>query len=203
MGDMIANLFVNIFGALIFLFLFWKKLKDDHVPEIIFSAAYLIIGAIAVSYFVSLKFFPDWFFWSEVVAISAAFAFSVYKFRMSLYETLDALVISILPWFSLTFLKDSVVNSSLTSFIGFIVILIFIFIYYFLESRYKRFTWYRSGKIGFSGLSTLMILFLVRAGTSLYTNRVLTFTGIYEPYLSGGLVIISILTILYLGKIEE
>lgn len=206
---MIANLLVNILGVLIFLFLYWKKLKEDHVPEIIFSSAYIILGAIFASYLFTLKFLPNWLFWIQILAISLAFGISVKKFRMRLFETLDALIISLLPWFSLVFLKDSVINSSLISFIGFVAVLFLIFIYYFLDSRYKRFTWYKSGKIGFSGLGTLTILFLARATTSLILPSVLTFTEVYgggtnpEPYISGLLTLVSAITILYLGKIEE
>ncbi len=200
---MIANLSVNTLGILIFLFLYWKKLKEDLGVEIIFSSAYIIIGAILASYFMAIKFLPNWIFWMEILGLILSLSFSIYKFKMKIFETLDATVISLLPWLSLTFLKDSVVNASIASFISFVSVLIFIFIYYFVDSRYKRFTWYRSGKIGFSGLFTLFVFFLVRSTTSLIIPSVLTFTSVFEPYISGALSLLSILVILYLGRIEE
>src|SRR3990167_5372358 len=204
MGSMIANLAVNIGGSLIFLFLYWKKLKEDHVAETIFASGYMVVGGIFAAYFLAFKFFPGWIFWTEILAIFLAFSFGVYKFKMRPFETLDGLIVSLLPWFSLSFLKDSVVNSSLNSFISFVAVLIFIFIFYFLDMRYKKFTWYKSGKIGFSGLATLSVFFLTRASTSLKLPHMLTSTSTYgsalkaEPYLSGTLVLLSILGIFYL-----
>lgn len=203
MGDMIANLLVNLSGALIFLFIFWKKLKEDHASEIIFSSAYTVLAGILAGYLLSLNFFPEWFFWSEVIGILIGYVISIYKFRVRVFETLDSLVISLLPWLSLTFLKDSVVNSSLISFISFVAVLLFIFIYHFMDMRYKRFTWYRSGKIGFSGLATLTLFFITRAAIATSFGAVLSFVSVYEPYISGALAFMVALVIFNLSRKEE
>lgn len=202
MALMIANTFVNLLGIFLFLFLFWKKLKDDHASEIIFSCAYTILGSILVAGLISKNFFPEWFFWSEFIGALLAVGFSILKFRMRLFETIDGFVISILPWISVFYLKDSVTNSSLPSFIGFVVVLFLMFIYYFLETRYKSFAWYKSGKVGFSGLVTLFLFFLVRSGASLIEPHMLTFTSI-EVYLSGSLALLSLILVVYLGRLED
>jgi hypothetical protein len=131
------------------------------------------------------------------------FSFGVWKFKMRGYEVFDALVVSMLPWMSFIFLKDSVVNSLLSSFIGFIAILFFISIYYFLDLNYKRFTWYKSGRIGFSGLTSLFLIFLTRAALATQFPAVLSFVLEYEPYLSGSIAFTLVVIIFFLSRSEE
>lgn len=197
---MIANIGVNISGLLIFLFLFWRKLKDDYVSEIIFSAASFILLGLLIGFFVALRFFPIWLFWSEFVGIIIGLTFAILKFNLRTYETLEAVVVSLLPWFGIFFLRDSVVNSSLISFIAFGVVLALVLIYYFFDLKYKNFTWYRSGRIGFSGLATLGLFFLVRSAVAIFTPSVLSFVGNLEPFISGIFAFVSFVLIFNLGR---
>lgn len=63
MESMLVNILTGFSGALIFLFLFWKKLKDDYSSEIIFKSAFSIIIGVLISWGLSLKFLPDTYLW--------------------------------------------------------------------------------------------------------------------------------------------
>lgn len=148
---MFANLGTHFLGAVIFLFILWKKLKADASAETIFSLGFLVIFAILAS----LKYF-----WLLVILVIAVSALCIRKFKMRFNEVFDALVIALLPWISIVFLKNSVTSSSLSEFIKFIVVLILICLYYLIDTNYKRFIWYRSGKIGLAGGVTLLLLII-------------------------------------------
>ena len=150
---MLANLAVTIFGLLIFLFLFWKRLKEDYAAEIIFKAATYILAGICLGWAASAKFFPAWFFWAVVAGAAVGLSFAILRFRVKFYETLEAFIISSLPWLGLVFLEDSVTHSSFSSFSAFLVILIMVFVTYYFDTHYKGYAWYKSGKIGFAGLA--------------------------------------------------
>src|SRR5688572_29660961 len=102
---MIANILTNLIGVLVFLFIFWKKLREDYTSETIFSLAALIFAGMIISSIVSFNFFPEWFFWSGVVGILLGFFIGIFRFKTRGYEVFDAIVILILPWISFIFLK--------------------------------------------------------------------------------------------------
>lgn len=197
------DLAVTILGALIFLFLFWKRLKEDYAGEIIFKSATYILVGIGAGWALSLKFFPDWFFWTSVTAGLIGFAFAILRFRLKFYETLEAFIISPLPWLGLVFLKDSGVHSSFSSFLAFIAILIMVFLSYYFGTHYKRFTWYKSGKIGFAGLAVAVVFFLSRAAIAMSKVTMLSFVGRSEVIISGIMAVTGILLLFNLGKVKE
>lgn len=197
-----VNLGVNLLGILIFLFIFWKMLKEDYVGEIIFSSSSFILLGIFVGYILSLRFIPPWFFWLEFIGAIFGLLISINRFKVRFYEAMEASLVGLLPWLGLTFLLDSITSSSLVSFIAFLTCLALIFFYYFLNLKYKSFSWYRSGKIGFSGLSVLGIIFLIRSSVAIFLIPVLSFVGKAEVFVSGSLAFTAFLLIFNLARKE-
>ena len=199
---MIANILVALVGLIVSLFIYWRRLREDYPSEIIFSSALVTYLLIFIAWATSYLFFPGWFFWLTFLGLVLGVILSVFRFRIRFYESLEGMVFSVLPWLSFIFLMDSVAQSSLISFIGFVVVLVFIFIFYYFESHYKNFAWYKSGKIGFAGLATMGVFFLVRAAIAIFFTSVLSFTGKFEVYISATLAFLSFLMIFNLGRKE-
>lgn len=171
---MLVNLGTGILGVLFFLFLFWKKLKEDYSSEIIFKSAFSIIIGILIGWGIALRIYGP-FLWLSFLGAILGLIFANSKFKIRFFESLEAVVIAGLPWISLVFLQNSVQTSNLTSFFAFLFILILIFIYYYFDQHYKNFTWYKSGKIGFSGLATLIIIYLTRLVVAILRVGVISF----------------------------
>lgn len=163
---MFANILVYFLGAVIFLFIFWKKLKDDTTSDIVFSVGFLVIAAILVT---------QKYFWLQLIAITLAASFGIWKFKMRINEVFDALVIALLPWLALVFLKTSVVKVSAPAFVGFIMILVLIGVYYLVDAHYKKFTWYKSGRIGLSGAVVSILFVLIYIVLATFLPNVLSF----------------------------
>lgn len=200
---MIILFITNTLGLLVFLFIFWRKLKEDYASEIIFKSALSTLTGMIVGIFVSWKFFPQGFLWMAFFGALLGIGVSSYKFKERFYECLEALVIASLPWISFIFLSDSVANSSLVSFFAFLITLVVMFIYYFFEQHYKGFSWYKSGKVGFAGLATLGIIFLVRSAIAVGRFNVISFVTGYEAILSGAAAFITFLLVLNLGRQKQ
>jgi len=200
---MLVNFGLSVLGILIFLFIFWKRLREDYAGEVIFQSGTCITIGIGLGWAFAAKFFPDWFFWTSLLGGAAGLMLALIRFGMKFYETLEAFIISSLPWLGLVFLKDSVVASSLSSFLAFIVILIMVFISYWLDLHYKGFTWYKSGRIGFAGLALAALIFTIRSFLAISRVTMLSFVGKYEAIVSGGLAFICFLLLFDLGRIKK
>lgn len=193
-----ANFFIVLASYLIFLFIFWKRLKEDYVSEIIFSTAFLsIVGRIGFWYLGSF-FIPSYFFWLALLGAILGLLVGILRSRMNFFETVDAFIFASLPTLTIIFLEDSAKNSSLTSFIAFVFTLILIFLFFVINANYKRFGWYKSGRVGISGFLVALIFFTARAISSFWGIDMLTFvTG--EAYYSLGMIALSVIGILYLN----
>lgn len=196
----LAAIIATAIGIVVYLFIFWKRLKDDYASEIIFSTAFYVLLGILVGWFLSFKFFSDWFLWTGFAGSLLGLYFGNLRFKLRFFETFEALIISSLPWLSLTFLSDSVTHSSLSSFIAFLVVLLTIFVFYWLDTHFREFTWYRSGKVGFAGLATISTIFLIRAGASLTNVHVISFTGRFETIVSAGAAFIAFILLFNLSR---
>lgn len=200
---MLVNIFFNILAAVTFLFVFWKKLKEDYIPNQIFSTASSAILGILLANILAFNFFPSWWFWTSFIGFSAGLVISIHRFKLRFLEVLDAAVIAMLPWLMVIFLIDSVVSSSTSSLVASAFILLLIAIYLFIETHYHKITWYKSGKIGFSGLSVLAIFFLARFLVALTFDNVLSFVGKIDIYISIVLAMALILAIFGLSRRES
>lgn len=197
---MIESILVSFLGALFFLFLFWKRLKEDYLSKDIFSAAFYILAGITLSLLISRNFLPRWWFWLVFLGVILGGTWAIVKFKLRVFETIEALVFSLLPWLSLIFLLDSVKNANTLSLIGFLVILIFLLSFVAIDSRYKRFTWYKSGRVGFSGLTILGTFFLLRTFIAGSFTGVLSFAGRIDAVLSGVVAFFSFLMIFNISR---
>lgn len=194
------SILLNILGFLVFLFLFWRRLKEDYPAEIVFSSGAIILVSGAFLRFASVAAFPQGWFWGFVFGSFCGLLIAKYKYNLRFYETLEVCIISFLPWLAFIFLADSVMIASWSSFVGFVVVMCLVLLFLFLDSRYRQFSWYASGRLGFSGLSTLGIFFLLRAAVALAFPSVLSFLQKGEVYLSGSFALICFLLVFNLAR---
>ncbi|HJY98382.1 MAG TPA: hypothetical protein VJ227_01570 [Patescibacteria group bacterium] len=197
---MLVNLLALIPGILVFLFVFWKRLNEDYAAEVIFRSAILILLGVAIGWGISERFYKEAFLWLSFFGAMGGLGIASYRHRIKFYESFEAMIVAALPWISFLFLKDSVVSSSLSSFIAFLSLLIIVFIAFFFDQRYKDFAWYKSGKIGFTGLATLTIIFLTRLVIAILQIPVISFLGRFEAVASGVAAFISLILLINLGR---
>ena len=197
---MIELILANVLGVLVFLFIFWKRLKEDYIGNQIFGSAFIVLAILTIVKLITTYFLAAWWFWLSMLAVSAALLLAIKRYRLRVFETLEAQVISLLPWLSLLFLADSIINSNTYSLVGFILITLLIILFFIFDKHYKKFTWYESGRVGFSGLTILGLFFLIRALVALKFDNVLSFSGKNEVYLSAVLAFSSFLVLFNLSR---
>lgn len=182
---MIVNSLVTITGIILFLFLFWRRLKEDYSSNTVFSSAFFVLLGVSVGYLISVYFFPRWFFWFEAFGAFLGISYGIVKYNTRFFETYEALFISFMPWLTLFYIAELIKKPSwaiaVVAFINFALILLFDFI----SVKYKSFSWYKSGKIGLAGLLTSGVFFLSRAAIATILPSMVSFLGLSEIILSG------------------
>lgn len=202
--DIIFSMVIaNILGIFILFYFLWSKLKDDYQYEKIFNLAFFILFGFALGSIASKYVFSGYWFWMDLIGILLGFIIGTKKQKMKFFESFEGLVIGLLPWVSLIFLSDSIKNSSLTSFLAFWVTLICIFIFFFVASHYRSFTWYKSGRVGFAGTLTALLFFIFRIIASIFSKSVVSLSGSLEIYISSSIVLILFLLIYSLSRATE
>lgn len=197
---MIEKLGLFLLGFLLFSFFFWRKLKEDYLESQIFTSIFIILGTVLLLLLISLKFFPAWWFWMAFLGFILGLGLATSRFRLRFYETLEAGIVSAFPWLACAFFYDGIKNSSWFSLAYFIFILLFLVLYQTLNVRYKDFGWYKSGKIGFAGLTTLGVFFLTRGVIAILFPFVLSFVGELEAIVSGTMAFLVFLAVFNLSK---
>jgi hypothetical protein len=183
-GINIFPIFFNIVGIVIFFFFLWKKLKEDYLPDNIFTSVFLVFGGLILGYILGIILIFPWWLWTSLLGGVIGYILSLIIFKIRARELYDAIWSGLLIWLSLYFLGDSVKNSSLFSFIGFAVILVLVGLYHYFDINYRNFSWYRSGKIGFSAFSTTALFFLLRGLSGIFFPFVLSLAGKVDMVLS-------------------
>ena len=197
---MFANILVGLLGALVFLFLFWQRLKEDYLPENIFTVAFYQLIGIIIGIIISQKFFPEWWFWIVFISFMATLGIGVARYKLRAYEVLESSVFAIIPWLSMFFLLDAVETSKVSSLIGFLLFIGAIGVFTMLDTKYKSFSWYKSGRIGFSGLTILGVIFLIRAVLAVFFTNVLSLVGTGDVIFSSVVAFVSFLLLFNLAR---
>lgn len=188
-------LLASIIGAFLFLFVFWRRLKEDYSPALIFNSAFLSIFLICSFSLVAIgisKLAPDttifrpsqMWFWSSILGLLVSLRIAVSKFRLKMIETFEASILGTMLWILVLFIVESVVSGSIQAGVLAIITAILIYLFFFLDKKYRSFQWYKSGKVGFSGLAVAGIFFLARIFLSYFEPNTFSIIGKVDVVIS-------------------
>lgn len=194
------KIILTIIAVLTFLFVVWKKLKEDYVEAQIFSTGFFVLLGFLFGKLLADSFSPGFWFWLSFFGGLIGAILGIIRFNLRVYETLEALVLGCLTILTILFLYDFFLRMDLFSGLSSIVTFGLIIFYQILDSHYKRFTWYKSGRVGFSGLTVVGVFFLIRVIVALSGIDVLSFVGKNDAILSGIFAFISFLSIFNLAR---
>ena len=180
---MLVNILLFALGIIILMFVFWHKLKDDYSSEIIFSSCVFIIAGILFGILISLLARPYWF-WLILAFALSGFGLAVIRYKLIFYEAFEAFIVAVLPITSLVFLNESIRLSNVPAFLVFFGLICGLVFYYFFDTHYKNFSWYKSGRVGLSGLLVAGILLTLRAIFVTSAVGVLSFIGQPDIFIS-------------------
>lgn len=184
-------------SSLAFIFLFWKRLKEDYTRNQIFKTAFAILlvflfvgiaSKLLINFHSASNIFNPSGLWLWLALISSflVFLFCQNKFKMRFFETLEALTVSL---FAFALGASLLLLPLATIFFAALLGLFFL-----INQKYRHFKWYKSGKLGLAGLVGLGTFFTVRAIVALINPNMVSFMGKVDALVSS-----VIAFIIYLG----
>ena len=182
---LILNISFTFAAVLLFLFFFWQKLKEDYTRNQVFTTAFYTLFGVGAGNIIANFFAAPWWFYLGLVGGSLGILVGIFRFKLRIFETVEGGILGGLILILFAFLHDFTINKTVFSGIGSVVLILGIFLYFLLNKHYKHFTWYASGKVGFSGLVIAGGFFLIRSLVALKFLSVLSFVGSYETLISG------------------
>src|SRR5260221_653025 len=205
------NILISLpIGILGFLFLFWRRLKEDYPGDQIFTFGFIVAACILVGFFSGLAiynirhtiFFSShglWF-WLAFLFGGIGFVTSFLKLKLRFFETLEATGLGFLFLYFVISLVGSIQTVDLKLLLFSLIDGSLILFFFFIDTRYKRFSWYKSGKVGFAGLMVLGSFFLARAIVALLDPSMLSFVGKFDAIISS---VVSFLFFITLYNLSE
>lgn len=158
----------NFLAFFVFAFVLWRKLKEDYPNDKIFLLTLGLVGGMVISKWV-FGSWPLFSFWATLSLLVAIGFYLVKKLEFRLFEVIDA-VAPAWFWFLIIggltrFLSTREIMALVEPVMAGVSLLGFTF----FNARYRTFSWYPSGKIGFAGVGSLGIYFLLRSIFGVYT----------------------------------
>ncbi len=194
--SILLTIVFSFLSSFLYIFLYWKRLKEDYETPLIFSTALYGIGGVVAGGLFANFFLKKlltgstiinteglWF-WGAVAGYLISLLLVTYKYKMHFFENLEPISPALTFWLSTLFLARFLITKKIMDLGGMFFLLFLFFLFFYLDNKYKKFSWYKSGKIGFSGLTTLGIFFLTRAGVAVFLPSMLSFTGRIEGVIS-------------------
>lgn len=197
---MFLTILINLISVFIFLYILWNKLKEEYSASLIFSAGFTITIAVILGNIIAFRFFPQYWFWASFLGVFLGTIISVYRYRFSFFEFVDSVVISIHPWLGLIFLDKFASSLNVKVLLLVFQTIITAVLYMIFNKKYKSYTWYRSGRIGFAGFSVLGIYFILRSIIALTLEDMVSFIGLSDAIISGVVSFMSFLMLLNLSR---
>src|SRR3989338_2205542 len=82
----------SIIGIVIFLFIFWNRLREDYSESIIFTSAFYVLFGMFISTLASLYFFEKWWFWLALLGGVVATWLAIFRFKLRVFEVVESKV---------------------------------------------------------------------------------------------------------------
>ena len=171
-------LFISLLiGSIVFLFTLWKGLRGDYKINSIFTFGFSVLFFVFAGLFLSSVINRGIWLWAAVLGMCFGLLLGVAKTGIRLLDAVESGVLSLL------FLMECAMTGlflslySPSTFAAGVFVLWLILLYYYLKTRYKSLSWYKSGKIGFSALSVLIVFFVTRIPVALFFPNMISFLG--------------------------
>lgn len=191
----ITLIFSLLLSSLFHLFVYWRRLREDYISKTIFKSGLVVLSFTYAMSFLTLKlsthlqankvYDPAGFwFWTALVAYLIGLVYTSKKFRIKLNENFDAFTAGLIVNLLVIYIFQLVINQNFASMAMTLFFLVALILFNFLDTRYHKVGWYKSGKIGFSSLLIFALIFFVRALDSMFVTGIITMSGRVDFVLS-------------------
>lgn len=166
----------------LFSFILWKRLKEDYTNEQIYGWTLRILLVELIVLWIVQVWLPDVTFLILFLTTAASGYILLGKIGIKFFEFIDAFApawftFALLSWIGASMGQGQEAFFNLNNLIirvipEFLISILSLYLFLFFLKRYRRFSWYPSGKVGFAGLTSLLIFFFLYSFLQIYTHIV-------------------------------
>lgn len=159
-------------GGYVYLFILWRNLKEDYPSAQIFSIGIqtivsVILGALLAQFLSPSLHFRflvarELWFWGAVGGYFLSFSILVSRAKMRYWEVFQYGFLGILSAF-FVLLLTLIPTSGVSALYPLVLIVISLGVFAVIQKNYRKFAWYRSGKVGLAGIVAAAVFFMGRA----------------------------------------
>lgn len=179
-----------LLGTVLFSFAFWRRLKEDYGSDEIFKATTMLLVGGLVGWLIVDRWFGEFAFWGFALGFLISVVYITLRLTFKPFEIIDSVAWAFFwlwVFVELRFLLIHGLGQWVNIFLVVAPVLSLIS-YKFLTSRYRRFSWYPSGRIGFLGFSSFAIYFFLHSAVAfglfwMLSFRVYLFDGLLSFFL--------------------
>lgn len=194
----VIRICVIFLGALCAAYIFWKKLKEDYHDSEIFTLTFYSLGLALASYIIVDSLYPRAHLWIPAMCSAIVIYWKSNKYQMRFFEVLEAFVPAFFAFIFFAALAHAFNGISLQEIAGELsAVSLAGLVYWYTSKNFRRFTWYPSGKLGISSLSSLAVWSSGRAILAMYAPSMLSFSYYILDVLLGWVFAILCIAVLY------
>ena len=132
-----------LLSSFLFLFVYYRKLKEDFLPSQIFRDGTLILFCTGVGALISFFIAQQLWFWLSTIGFIIGLIFALIRSRIPILEGLEAASLGALWLLLFYYVFQLITKPTIPEWVGFGGIILTFLIYLFFTFNYKKFTWYR------------------------------------------------------------
>lgn len=153
-------------------------MREDYDINKLFSYGLATFFAMIIGVGVGI-WAGNYWFWLAMIAYAVMAIILIRKFHFRPIEIIEGSTPGFL-FINLLLLLHGLSRGGTATVVLFLFTVFLLILFFILKANYKRFTWYKSGRLGFASLITLGLLFLARAITSVTAPQVISHVGVLE-----------------------
>lgn len=199
MSNILPVILFSLVSFFTYLFFLWKNLREDYDVGRVFTFGIATFFAFIIGSLLG-RILGNFWYWIGLVCFVAVSVLLIRRFEFRIIEVIEASTPGILIVHLLLFLLGLLRNQSINHILMVLLGLLLIILFVVLKKNYKRFTFYKSGRLGFASLVTLGLLYLIRAITALVAPHTISHIGVFEFIPAAIISFFSFLTVYNLGN---
>jgi len=205
-------IFMNILGSFLYFFIMWRYLKDDYEHEKILRTGFIFLFLIYIfglsfNFLIASSISPSpifrpqgfWFF-GVIMGVFLAALIALKPLKIRIIDLMEAQIPALFFLFFVVSTALGVINHANLWIISIFLYLFFFILYFVLKANYKKFGWYRSGRVGFASLASVGLYFLIRSLIALMIPDMLSLAGRIDAVISFAFAFLAFYSLYNLSK---
>lgn len=177
MSNVILVALLVFLSLFFYLFFLWKYLRDDYDTNKVFTFGFTTFISCVAALIIASLIVNFWFYVGIVVYGFITFLL-FRKFGFRFFELLEAATPGYLFFLSTMYLRGVINNGESWNYALLVISLVVLLLFFVIKKHYKKFNWYKSGRLGFASMFSLGTIFFARSVSEVVAEGAISNIGV-------------------------